>query len=294
MAVESHLPMGLRPHCGFWQTTRFQLSVQNPLVMGIVNVTPDSFSNEAGSMDTKQTIQYAERLKRAGADILDIGGESSRPGAKALTHEQEWQRIAPVIQELVRWNVPISVDTYHPQTMQRALDAGVDIINDIWALRQPGALQLVATYACGLCLMHMHGEPSSMQLAPMVGDPLIQVDEFFKQQLHIAEEHHIALNRLVLDPGIGFGKTVEQNFALLQRQQELLSLQLPLLVGWSRKSSLGAVTGLAVADRLLPSIAAAVLAVERGASVVRVHDVAETVSALAVWRAANETDIKLG
>jgi dihydropteroate synthase len=294
MSVESHPSMGLRPHCGFWQTSRYRLSLEKPLVMGIVNVTPDSFSAEPATLSVSHAIHLAERLKLEGADILDIGGESTRPGAVALTHEQEWQRIQPVIQELVRWNVPISVDTYHPQTMQRALDAGVDIINDIWALRQPGALQVVAAYPCGVCLMHMHGEPSTMQLTPMTGDPVVQVNEFFKQRLSIVAEGNISSDRLVLDPGIGFGKSVEQNFALLQRQHELLRLQLPLLVGWSRKSSLGAVTGLGVNDRLVPSIAAAVLAFERGATVVRVHDVADTVAALAVWQSAHLREVKFG
>lgn len=294
MPVQSNISMGLRPHCGFWQTSRYRLSLEQPLVMGIVNVTPDSFSSDAGGLNISQVIQHAQQLKDQGADILDIGGESSRPGAQALTSEEEWQRIAPVIKELINWDIPLSVDTYHPQTMQRALDAGVDIINDIWALRQPGALQVVANHQCGVCLMHMHGAPLTMQLSPMTANPIPQITEFFKERIHATTQHAIDVNRLVLDPGIGFGKSVEQNFLLLQHQQVFASLGIPLLLGWSRKSSLGAVTGLSVGDRLIPSVAAALLAVDRGASVVRVHDVAQTIAALTVWRHASSTGAKFG
>jgi dihydropteroate synthase len=199
-----------------------------------------------------------------------------------------------VLKELLTWQLPVSVDTYHPQTMRLALDMGVDIINDIWALRQPGALQAVASHECGICLMHMHGEPATMQLSPLSGDPLAQAGEFFKQRLQAAITQGIEQQRLVLDPGIGFGKTVEQNFMLLQRQQELMQSGLPLLLGWSRKSSLGAVTGLEVGDRLVPSVVAAVLAADKGAAVLRVHDVADTVAALAVWQASRPTQLVSG
>jgi dihydropteroate synthase len=262
--------------------------------MGIVNVTPDSFSSGAGQLNISQVIQHAQQLKDEGAHILDIGGESSRPGAQALTSDEEWQRISPVIKELISWNIPLSVDTYHPQTMKRALDAGVDIINDIWALRQPGALQAVSQYQCGVCLMHMHGAPLTMQLSPMTGDCVVQIIEFFKERIQATNQHDIDSSRLVLDPGIGFGKSVEQNFALLRYQNAFVKMGLPLLLGWSRKSSLGAVTGLAVAERLIPSVTAAVLAVDRGASVVRVHDVAQTISALTVWRHASLANLKFG
>ena len=286
--------MGLRPHFGFWQTTRYKLSLHKPLVMGIVNVTPDSFSQGASQLVVQGIIQAAEAQMRQGADILDIGGESTRPGATALSHEEEWQRIHPVLAELLTWNLPVSVDTYHPETMRKALDMGVDIINDIWALRQPGALQAVASYDCGICLMHMHGEPATMQLSPLSGDPLAQTGEFFKQRIQAAIAQGIQQQRLVLDPGIGFGKTVAQNFMLLQRQQELMQSGLPLLLGWSRKSSLGAVTGREVGDRLVPSVVAAVLAADKGAAVLRVHDVADTVAALAVWQATRSTQLVSG
>ena len=278
--------LGLRPHFDFWQTTRFELSFQRPLVMGIVNITPDSFSAFPAPQLASQAIQEAEQLKQDGADILDLGAESTRPGATPLTAEQEWVRLEPVLRELLTWKSPVSVDTYHPVTMRRALDMGVDIINDIWALQQADALSVVAAYKCGICLMHMHGEPQTMQVSPMQGDVVHLVHDFFRAQFQRTDAAGIDKQRLMFDPGIGFGKTVEQNFQLLALQDRFHDLPAPLMVGWSRKSSLGAVTGLGVHDRMVPSVAAAVLAVERGAAVVRVHDVAATVSALAVWSAA--------
>ena len=280
------LNLGLRPHFDFWQTTRFELSFQRPLVMGIVNITPDSFSAVPAPQLASQAIQEAEQLMQDGADILDLGAESTRPGATPVTAEQEWVRLEPVLRELLTWKLPVSVDTYHAITMRRALDMGVDIINDVWALRQADALSVVAAYRCGICLMHMHGEPQTMQASPMQGDAVDLVHDFFRAQFQRTDAAGIAKQRLMFDPGIGFGKTVEQNFQLLALQDRFHDLPAPLMVGWSRKSSLGAVTGLGVHDRMVPSVAAAVLAVERGAAVVRVHDVAATVSALAVWSAA--------
>jgi dihydropteroate synthase len=259
---------------------------RRPLIMGIVNITPDSFSAFPAPQLASQAIQEAEQLKQDGADILDLGAESTRPGATPLTAEQEWVRLEPVLRELLTWKSPVSVDTYHPVTMRRALDMGVDIINDIWALQQADALSVVAAYKCGICLMHMHGEPQTMQVSPMQGDVVHLVHDFFRAQFQRTDAAGIDKQRLMFDPGIGFGKTVEQNFQLLALQDRFHDLPAPLMVGWSRKSSLGAVTGLGVHDRMVPSVAAAVLAVERGAAVVRVHDVAATVSALAVWSAA--------
>ena len=271
----------------FWQTTRFELDLTQPLVMGIVNLTPDSFSDAGAHAQTATALAHAQRLLQEGAGILDVGGESTRPGAQPITAEQEWQRIAPFLQEALRWQVPISVDTYHAPTMQRALDMGVDIINDIWALRQAGAEDVCLASQAGVCIMHMHGEPATMQVSPMDGDAVPQVALFLTER----RDHLLALGmsapRIMLDPGIGFGKTVEQNFSLLQRQRELLAIG-PVLAGWSRKSSLGAVTGLPVDQRMVPSVTAAVLAAERGASVLRVHDVAATVAALSVWRATDQ------
>ena len=271
------------PEVLLWKTTRFDIALDRPQVMGIVNLTPDSFSDGGLFHAPAQAIEHAQRLLDEGANILDLGAESTRPGAPPVGEAEEWRRLQPVLQEVLRWHVPISVDTFRPETMQRALELGVDIINDIWGLRQPGALSTVAGSQAGLCLMHMHGEPETMQLSPMQGDAVAQVRDFLQQRLTEVHSAGVSPSRVLLDPGIGFGKSVAQNFSLLARQSELLPLG-PLLIGWSRKSSLGAVTGLEVSQRLVPSVVAAVLAAERGASVLRVHDVAETVAALAVWR----------
>lgn len=270
-----------------WQTTRFAIDLRRPQVMGIVNVTPDSFSDGGAHAGTAAALRHCEKLIRDGADILDIGGESTRPGSPAVPLEEERARVLPVVREALRLGVPLSIDTYKPELMQAVLDLGADIVNDIWALRQAGALDVVAAHpSCGVCLMHMHRDPQSMQALPMTGDGVPVVRSFLSDAVQPLRARGVAAGRIVLDPGIGFGKTVEQNFALLARQGELLSLGYPLLAGWSRKSSLGAVTGLQVpADRVVASTAAAVLAVERGARIVRVHDVRETVQALAVWRA---------
>ena len=269
-----------------WQTSRFAIDLTRPRVMGIVNVTPDSFSDGGSHASTAAALAHCERLIREGADMLDIGGESTRPGSPPLALAEELARVLPVVRAAVQLGVPVSVDSYKPQVMQACLDFGADIINDIWALRQPGAAQVVAQHGrCGVCLMHMHGEPLGMQLAPMTGDAVPQVLAFLQRVAIDLQGLGVDLTRIVLDPGIGFGKTVEQNFALLARQQELAALGLPLLAGWSRKSSLGAVTGLAVDERLAPSVAAALLAVQQGARIVRVHDVRASVAALAVWQA---------
>ena len=279
----------------FWQTSRFQIDLTKPQVMGIVNVTPDSFSDGGQHATTASAIQHCEQLVEDGTDILDIGAESSRPGAVPVPVGEELARLLPVVLHAVRLGVPVSVDTYKPEVMQAVLDMGADIINDIWALRKPGAREVVARHpACGVCLMHMHREPVTMQTAPMDGDVLTQVLEFLKDAVTQLEALGVATARIVLDPGIGFGKTVSQNFSLLARQRELLALAHPLLAGWSRKSSLAAVCGtslasvaqLDVVDRMVPSVAAALLAVDRGARIVRVHDVRETVQAIKVWSAA--------
>jgi dihydropteroate synthase len=273
-----------------WQTSRFRIDLTQPKVMGIVNVTPDSFSDGGKYASSGSAIKHAEKLLGEGADILDIGGESSRPGAPQVPLEVELSRVLPVVLEAVKLGVPVSVDTNKPQVMQAVLDAGADIINDIWALRQPGAEAIVAQHpSCGVCLMHMHKEPQSMQSEPMQGDVnaiIAQVLYFLEQRRQYIYGLGVDLSRISIDPGIGFGKTVEQNFALLARQRELLVMGLPVLSGWSRKSSLGAVTGLPMEQRMPPSVVAAVLAVQNGASIVRVHDVKETVAGLKVLRAA--------
>nr|WP_234688456.1 dihydropteroate synthase [Comamonas aquatica] len=269
----------------YWQTSRFLLDLQRPLIMGIVNNTPDSFSDGGRHRDLA-AVRHAEKLIRDGADILDIGGESTRPGSPAVPQDEEMRRVLPVVQEAVKLGIPISVDTYKPAVMQAVLDAGADIVNDIWGLRQPGAQDVVARHpSCGVCLMHMHQTPQNMHLDHMSGDPVPQVRDFLLHETQSLLQHGVQRNRIVWDYGIGFGKSVAQNFALLARQHELLELDFPLLAGWSRKGSLGTVSGLAVEQRMVPSVAAALLAVERGARVVRVHDVADTRAALSVWQA---------
>ena len=283
-----------------WQTSRFAINLDVPRVMGIVNVTPDSFSDggqyfgAAGSL--KAVFEHCDKLLREGADLLDIGGESSRPGAVPVSLDVELSRVLPVVRHAVQLGVPVSVDTYKPLVMQAVLDLGADIINDIWALRQPGALQVVAAHPrCGVCLMHMHKEPLTMQQSLLQGDVVGSVREFLVLRARALSTLGVGADRIVVDPGIGFGKTVAQNFSLLARQRELLDCGYPLLAGWSRKSSLAAVGSalpdgadpMDIADRLAPSLAAALLAVERGAKIVRVHDVRHTVQALKVWTAAS-------
>jgi dihydropteroate synthase len=285
-----------------WHTTRFQIDLSTPKIMGIVNLTPDSFS-DGGSLDgVSAALKHCEQLIQDGAAILDIGGESSRPGAPPVSLDEELARVMPVLREAAKFNVPISVDTYKPQVMQAALDAGADIINDIWGFRRTDAglssAQVVMQHGrCGLVMMHMHRDPQTMQLDPLpenedvvqrVKNDLLSFCERLAQIPSRLSTDFALKNRLLIDPGIGFGKTVAQNFALLARQQQLLELGYPLLAGWSRKSSLGAVTGIPEAkDRMIPSIAAALLAAERGARVLRVHDVRETAQALKVWQAAH-------
>ena len=282
-----------------WQTSRFQIDLSQPRVMGIVNVTPDSFF-DGGKYFTQpghfsDVFAHCDQLISDGADLLDIGGESTRPGAVPLSLAEELARVLPVVRHAVKLGVPVSVDTYKPEVMQAVLDLGADIINDVWALRQPGAAQVVAKHpSCGVCLMHMHREPLTMQRAPMEGDVVAQVLTFLERAAHDLQSAGVDSARIVLDVGIGFGKTVAQNFSLLARQKEFLAAGYPLLAAWSRKSSLAAMSGSSQAaegrleseDRLVPSLAAALLAVDRGARIVRVHDVRETVQALKVWAVA--------
>jgi dihydropteroate synthase len=267
-----------------WMTSRFDIDLREPRIMGIVNVTPDSFSDGGHFQGVTAALSHCEQLLKDGAHILDIGGESTRPGSPAVPLDEELVRVLPVVREVVKLNVPVSVDTYKPEVMQAVLDLGADIVNDIWALRMERAIDVVAGHPrCGVCLMHMHRDPQTMQVAPMDGDVLPAVTAFLAERCGALRARGTAEARIVLDPGIGFGKTVSQNYALLARQRELLALGLPLLAGWSRKSSIGAVTGRQQPEqRVSGSVAAALLAVERGARIVRVHDVRETADALAV------------
>lgn len=275
-----------------WQTSRFQLDLTMPKIMGIVNLTPDSFSDGGQFNATSSAIAHCEQLIQQGADILDLGAESTRPGAIPLALEEEWQRLHPVLLAAVQLNIPISIDTYKPEIMSRALDCGADIINDVWALRQAtstyslSAEQVVAQHPnCGVCLMHMHRQPTDMQQQPMQGDVVEQVQNFLESRAQSLMQMGVQASRITLDPGVGFGKTVDQNFTLLAQQAEFLKLGFPVLAGWSRKSSIGSVTNLEVQDRLLPSVVAAILALERGAKIVRVHDVLATHQGLQVLKA---------
>lgn len=277
------------PH---WQTSRYRIDLSRPQVMGIVNVTPDSFSDGGQHANTRSALAHCEKLLKEGADILDLGAESTRPGAQAVSQAQELERLLPVLRAAVTLGVPVSVDTYKPGVMQAALDVGADIINDIWALRWAdpldglSALQLVADHPmCGVCLMHMHGNPQTMQTSPMDGEIVEPVRDFLAQAANALVARGVSKERICIDPGIGFGKTVAQNFSLLARQSALLLPGFALLAGWSRKSSLGAVTGAPADDRVIASAVAATLAVHHGARVVRVHDVQATAQALRVWSA---------
>lgn len=271
----------------FWQTTRFRIDLSRPRVMGIVNVTPDSFSDGGRHADALDALVHCERLLKEGVDILDIGGESTRPGAEILPPEEEWRRLAPVLVDALKLGVPVSVDTCKAEVMRRALDLGVDIINDVHALTGVGCEQVVASHAsCGVCLMHMRGDPATMQSQTDYDDVVAEVHDHLRARHGHVRALGVADERITLDPGIGFGKTPGQNLELLRRQGELLALGRPLLVGWSRKSTLGAVTGRSVLERLPASLAAALASVAQGARVVRVHDVAATVDALTVWQAA--------
>jgi dihydropteroate synthase len=293
-----------------WHTTRFHIDLTQPKIMGIVNLTPDSFSDGGRLANVRAAMEHAQQLLQDGAHILDLGAESSRPGAPPVPLDEELARLLPVLREAVKLGVPISVDTYKPQVMQAALDLGADIINDIWGFRQTvknlgndmSAAQVVMQHGhCGLVMMHMHRDPQTMQLQPMTDSE--DVVQRVKADLLLFYEHLAQIpcrpqadfplkSRLLIDPGIGFGKTVQQNFALLARQRELLELGYPLLAGWSRKSSLGAVTGIQDASqRVIPSVAASLLAIERGASVVRVHDARETAQALQVWQAIHSSSL---
>jgi dihydropteroate synthase len=269
-----------------WQTARFRIDLAQPRVMGIVNVTPDSFSDGGLFVDADAAAARCDALLHEGAELLDIGGESTRPGAATPDVAEELRRVLPVLRHAVTLGVPVSVDTSQPEVMQAALDLGVDIVNDVRALQRPGALQVLAAHpAAGVCIMHMKGEPGVMQRAPHYDDVVLEVRQFLAARLALLQDAGIAAERVVLDPGIGFGKTMEHNLALLRRQAELLVLGRALLVGWSRKSTLGTITGRPAAQRASASVAAALMAVERGAAVVRVHDVAATVDALKVWQA---------
>lgn len=264
-------------------------AVRRPLLMGIVNLTHDSFSGDGLASDTRQAIIHAQKQIENGADWLDLGAESSRPGAFPVSLDEELNRLLPVLEALKNCGVPISVDTCKPEVMRAVIAGGARMINDISALSAEGALAVVAESDCAICLMHMQGEPQTMQKKPVYGtavsDVVSEVRAYLRVRVAAAQAAGIAANRLVLDPGFGFGKTLAHNLELLRRLPELQFDGLPLLVGMSRKSMLGEITGQPVRQRLAASLAAALLAAQRGAHILRVHDVAETRAALAVWAA---------
>ena len=264
---------------------RFELDLGRPAIMGVVNVTPDSFSDGDQHFQADQAIAHAHALIEQGANILDIGGESTRPGADPVSAQEELARILPVIEALRPAGIPLSVDTFKPEVMRLALDAGADLINDIYGFRMPGALDVVANSSCGVCAMHMQGEPKTMQNAPQYDDVVHEVESFLYERLQALLAAGVDKHRIVLDPGFGFGKTPEQNYLLLRRLNQMDSHGCPWLIGLSRKSMIGHVTGRVPAERVAGSVAGALAALARGAHIIRVHDVAATVDAVKVWQA---------
>lgn len=263
----------------------FLLTLDRPLLMGIVNLTPDSFSGDGLVGDVDRAIRHARQQFEAGADILDIGAESSRPGAIPTPEKEELRRLIPVLREISAWGVPVSVDTYKPAVMHAALEAGATMINDITGMAHPEALAVVAASDCAVCLMHMQGEPGTMQQAPAYEDVVSEVKSFLMAAVERCRYFGIAEDRLIVDPGFGFGKTQDHNLTLFRGLDEGLVGDLPILVGVSRKSMLGAITGRPVGERLSASVAAALIAAQKNAKILRVHDVAATKDALAVWSA---------
>jgi dihydropteroate synthase len=267
---------------GILRCGRFRLTLDRPLIMGVVNVTPDSFYDGGRHASTAAAIAHARRLVEEGADLLDLGGESSRPGSEAVSLDQELARVLPVLAGLRDLEVPISVDTTKPVVMQAAIAGGAAMINDITALGAPGALEAVAASEAAVCLMHMRGEPKTMQAEPVYADVVAEVRDFLAARIAACVAAGIARERITIDPGFGFGKTVEHNLTLLRGLGAIVALGVPVLAGWSRKSSLGRITGRAAEERLASSLAAALIAVQHGARIVRVHDVAATRDVLAV------------
>ena len=267
---------------------RFELTFARPLLMGVVNVTPDSFSDGGRHASPDQAIAHARRLVAEGADIIDIGGESTRPGALPVSTDVELARVVPVVEALAAGPVPVSVDTSKPEVMRAAIAAGASMINDVWALRQPGALAAVASGQAAVCLMHMLGEPRTMQMVPAYDDVVGEVAAFLEARMVVCEAAGIPRDRIVVDPGYGFGKRGPHNLQLIRRQQAIVALGRPVLAGISRKSMLGAITGRPETDRVHASVAAALALMVRGAAILRVHDVAASRDAIAVWLAIED------
>jgi dihydropteroate synthase len=266
---------------------KFRLDLSRPLIMGVVNLTPDSFSDGGRFQTVEQAVAHARALAEEGADILDLGGESTRPGAAPVALDDERRRVLPVLEKLSGGDVPVSVDTRRPELMREAIAAGASMVNDITALKAPGAVEAVAKSDAAVCLMHMQGEPQSMQNDPRYADVVSDVFDFLAGRIEAISAAGIGRNRIVVDPGFGFGKTFEHNLDLLRGLDRFRGLGVALLAGISRKSMLGKITGREVGERVFASIAAAMIAAQKGAHIVRVHDVAATRDALAVWNAVN-------
>jgi len=269
---------------------RHTLDLSRPRLMGVVNVTPDSFSDGGRFFDPARALDHARDLLADGADILDIGGESTRPGAAPTSEAEELDRVLPLVERLANEGAIVSIDTMKPAVMRAAIDAGASMVNDIRALQEPGAIEAASAHGVAVCLMHMQGAPRTMQQAPAYDDVVREVGDFLLARAQACEEAGIARERIAIDPGFGFGKTLEHNLDLLRGLEEIAALGYPVLAGLSRKAMIGRLTGRDVGDRLAGSIAAALAAVERGASIVRVHDVRETADALKVWRAVRQEE----
>jgi len=269
-----------------WQCGRFEFTLDRPVLMGVVNVTPDSFSDGGHYAATEAAVKHARQLIKEGANAIDIGGESTRPGAEPVSNKRELDRIMPVLESLRHAGVALSIDTCKPDVMRAVLDAGADIINDVTGFRDSQAQAIVSAHGrCGLCVMHMRGEPRTMQQAPVYDDVVTEVVSWLGEQANLLISLGIASNRLSLDPGFGFGKTIEHNYKLLRHLDELVALGHPVLVGLSRKSMIGAVTGRPVDQRLAGSLAGALAGLYRGARIVRTHDVASVKDAIEIWQA---------
>ena len=272
-----------------WRCGRFLFDFskrRHPIVMGILNATPDSFSDGGQFKTPKDAIAQAELMIKSGADLIDIGGESTRPGAQPVELQEELDRVLPVIEALRDCGVPLSIDTYKAETMRQALNSGADCVNDIWALRQEGAVDAVLeSKDCGIVLMHMQRDPQTMQFNPEYHDVLAQVMQFLKERAELLIAKGVEKNRIAIDPGFGFGKSLEHNLSMLKHFDQFSQLGYSVLAGISRKSMLGKLTGKDTHERLAPSVAAAIMAADRGARIVRVHDVPETVDALKLWEA---------
>lgn len=269
-----------------WKIRGGEIDLTVPRIMGIVNVTPDSFSDGGLHATHESAVAWGKKLLGDGADILDVGGESTRPGAAAVSTEEELDRVIPVVRELAALGAVVSVDTSNPEVMRQSIEAGAAIINDIRAFAVEGAVEAVAHTGAGLVIMHMQGTPLTMQLSPSYGNVVEEVETFLLAREKMLLEAGVGANQICWDPGVGFGKTVEQNFSLIAATERFANHGRPYLMALSRKSSIGAVTGVEnPAERVAGSVAGALLSVERGAQIVRVHDVSETREALAVWNA---------